>query len=206
MRLRMRLRILPAAFRMLRRLFRGALAVLLMRLSRCWQRRWILPKAPWAMCPASVSENQVMNVLSCGSRAATRSHSLLDGPAERRGKHLVIPGVRFAHGHEQAPAAPQSNAGYTQSGYTQYRREHGEKAPRSTIPGQAISYRSRRDGKGWRVFMSTQMMHVPAVTDQRRGVTGTDLNADHPAAAETDASGNYLDAWAGAPGHLRQEH
>ena len=54
----------------------GALAVLLMRLSKCWQRRWILPKAPWAMCPASVSENQVMNVLIPGSRAATRSHSL----------------------------------------------------------------------------------------------------------------------------------
>ena len=30
----------------------------------------------WAMCPASVSENQVMNVLIPGSRAATRSHSL----------------------------------------------------------------------------------------------------------------------------------
>ena len=54
----------------------GALAVLPMRLSRCWQRRWILPKASWAMCPASVSENQVMNVLIPGSRAATRSHSL----------------------------------------------------------------------------------------------------------------------------------
>ena len=42
-----------------------------------WQRRWTLPKAPWAICPASVSENQVMNVLIPGSRAATRSHSLL---------------------------------------------------------------------------------------------------------------------------------
>ena len=113
-----------------------------------------------------------------------------DGPAERHGKYLVIPGVRFAYGHEQALAAPQSNAGYTQ-----HRREHGEKAARSTIPGQAISHRSKRDGKGWRVFASTQMMHVPVVTDQRRGVTGIDLNADHLAAAETDASGNYLNAW-----------
>ena len=113
-----------------------------------------------------------------------------DGPAERHGKYLVIPGVRFAHGHEQALAAPQSNAEYTQ-----HRREHGEKAARSTIPGQAISHRSKRDGKGWRVFASTQMMHVPVVTDQRRGVTGIDLNADHLAAAETDASGNYLNAW-----------
>ena len=113
-----------------------------------------------------------------------------DGLAERHGKYVVIPGVRFAYGHEQVLAALQSNAEYTQ-----YRREHGEKAARSTILGQAISYRFKRDGKGWRVFVSTQMMHVPVVTDQRRGVIGIDLNADHLAVAETDASGNYLNAW-----------
>ena len=113
-----------------------------------------------------------------------------DGLAERHGKYLVIPGVRFAYGHEQVLAALQSNAEYTQ-----YRREHGEKAARSTILSQAISYRFKRDGKGWRVFVSTQMMHVPVVTDQRRGVIGIDLNADHLAVAETDASGNYLNAW-----------
>ena len=39
------------------------------------------------------------------------------------------------------------------------------------------------------------MMHVPVVTDRRRGVIGVDLNADHLAVAETDASGNYVNAW-----------
>ena len=32
-------------------------------------------------------------------------------------------------------------------------------------------------------------------TDRRRGAIGVDLNADHLAVAETDASGNYVKAW-----------
>ena len=52
--------------------------------------------------------------------------------------------------------------------------------------------RFKWDGEGWRVFASTQMMDVPVVTDQRRGAIGVDLNADHLAAAETDATGGYM--------------
>ena len=40
-------------------------------------------------------------------------------------------------------------------GIYNYRREHGEKEARATELGQAISYRFKRDGKGWRVFVST---------------------------------------------------
>ena len=39
------------------------------------------------------------------------------------------------------------------------------------------------------------MMDVPVVTDRRRGAIGVDLNADHLAVAETDASGNCSNAW-----------
>ena len=108
----------------------------------------------------------------------------------QHGKYLVIEGVRFAYGHEQVLAGLQSNAEYAA-----HRREHGDKAARATSLGQAISYRFKRDGKGWRVFVSTQMMDVPVVTDRRRGAIGVDLNADHLAVADTDASGNYLKAW-----------
>ena len=113
-----------------------------------------------------------------------------DWLAERHGKYLSIENVRFAYGHDQVLAALQSNAEYTR-----YRREHGEKEARSTNLGQAISYRFKRVGRGWRVFVSTRMMDVPVVTDQRRGAIGVDLNADHLAVAETDASGNCLNAW-----------
>ena len=110
--------------------------------------------------------------------------------AGEHGKYLTIEGVRFAYGHEQVLAALQGNAEYAQ-----YRRQHGEKAARATALGQAISYRFKRDGRGWRVFAATRMMDVPVVTDQRRGAIGVDLNADHLAVAETDASGNYVNAW-----------
>ena len=110
--------------------------------------------------------------------------------AEQHGKYLVIEGVRFAYGHGQVLAALASNAEYVA-----YRREHGDQAARATELGQAISYRFKRDGKGWRVFVSTQMRDVPVVTDRRWGAIGVDLNADHVAVAETDASGNYVNAW-----------
>ena len=110
--------------------------------------------------------------------------------AEQHGKYLVMEGVRFAYGHEHVLAALHGNADYAA-----YRREHGEKAARATELGQAVSYRFKRDGKGWRVFVSTQMRDVPVVTDRRRGAIGVDLNADHLAVADTDASGNYLNAW-----------
>ena len=110
--------------------------------------------------------------------------------AGQHGKHLTIQGVRFAYGHEQVLAALQSNADYAA-----YRRQHGEKAARATGLGQAVSYRFKRDAKGWRVFVTTNMMVVPVVTDQRLGAIGVDVNADHLAIAETDASGNCVNAW-----------
>ncbi len=110
--------------------------------------------------------------------------------ADRHGKYVTMEGVNFAYGQEQVAAALESNVEYTR-----YRRQHGEKAVRGTELGQAISYRFKRDGKGWRVFATTGMMDVPVVTDQRWGVIGVDLNADHLAVAETDASGNFIKAF-----------
>ena len=79
--------------------------------------------------------------------------------------------------------------------FNQYRRQHGDKAAQATALGHAISYRFKRDGRGWRVFSTTRLMDVPVVTDQCLGAIAVDLNADHLAVAETDASGNYLPAW-----------
>ena len=110
--------------------------------------------------------------------------------ARQHGKYLAISGVRFAYGHEQVLAALDSNVEYGR-----YRRGHGEKAARETELGQAISYRFKRDEKGWRVFATTAMMDVPVVTDKRRGAIGVDLNADHFAVVEADASGNYVNAF-----------
>ena len=115
---------------------------------------------------------------------------LPDCLAAQHGKYLTIRGVHFNHGHDQVLAALDSNADYAR-----HRRQHGEKAARATTLGQAVSYRFKRDQKGWRVFATTDMMDVPVVTDKRRGAIGVDLNADHLAVCETDASGNYVNAF-----------
>ena len=132
------------------------------------------------LCVATIAEDGSLNLRV----------RMPDALAEQHGKYLLIENVRFAYGHEQVLAALQSNAEYTRC-----RREHGEKAARATKLGQAISYRFKRDARGWRVFVTTRMMDVPVVTDRRRGAIGVDLNADHLAVAETDASGNCLNAW-----------
>ena len=113
-----------------------------------------------------------------------------DSLAGQHGKYLTIEGVRFAYGHQQVLAALDSNAAYAR-----YRREHGDKVARSSDLGQAVSYRFKRDKKGWRVFATTAMMDVPVVTDKSLGAVGVDLNADHLAVCETDASGNYVHAF-----------
>ena len=115
---------------------------------------------------------------------------LPDCLAGEYGRYLTIAEVRFAYGHKQVLAALQSNAEYAD-----YRRERGEETARATHLGQALSYRFKRDDKGWRVFVTTQTVDVPVVTDKRRGAVGVDLNTDHLAVAETDASGNHLRAW-----------
>ena len=132
------------------------------------------------LCVAAIADDGTLNLRL----------RLPDCLAGEHGKYLVIQGLRFAVGEPQVLAALHSNAEYAG-----HRRRHGEKEARAADLGQAVSYRFKRDDKGWRVFVSTRMMNVPVVTDQRRGAIGVDLNADHLAVAETDASGNYVSAW-----------
>ena len=125
-----------------------------------------------------------------GDGSLTLRLRMPDCLAGEHGKYVVLEDVKFAYGHGQVLAALQANLEFAEC-----RRKHGDKAVRVTSRGQAISYRFKRDEKGWRVFVTTKMAPVPAATDRGRGAIGVDLNADHLAVAETDASGNYLRAW-----------
>jgi IS605 OrfB family transposase len=58
----------------------------------------------------------------------------------------------------------------------------------------AISYRFKRDTKGWRVFISVDAPVVTLVTTKALGSIGVDINAEHLAIAEIDRFGNYADA------------
>ena len=137
-------------------------------------------RAGCQLCVATVAEDGTL----------TLRVRMPDCLAGQHGRYLTIEGLWFAHGHAQLLAALASNAEYARC-----RREHGEQAARATALGRAVSYRFKRDGKGWRVFATTGMMGVPLVTDHKRGVIGVDLNADHLAVAETDRFGNYVNAF-----------
>ena len=59
--------------------------------------------------------------------------------------------------------------------------------------GQAITYRFKKDSKGWRVFASTALKKKETVSQENIGVIGIDVNVDHIAFAETDRFGNLID-------------
>ena len=56
--------------------------------------------------------------------------------------------------------------------------------------GQALSYRFKRDEKGWRIFVSTDLKKLPTITLEHTGAIGIDINANHIALTETDRFGN----------------
>ena len=57
---------------------------------------------------------------------------------------------------------------------------------------QAMSYRFLRDEKGWRVFVSTEVMPTPTCSDVRLGVVGVDFNVGFVSVSETDRFGNII--------------
>ena len=94
-----------------------------------------------------------------------------DALVGRHGKYLIMGDIHFNHGHAQVLAALQDE------------------------DKRAVSYRFKRDRKGWRVFASVKHQPVLVVTDRRLGVIGVDINVDHLAVSETDYSGNWLRSW-----------
>src|SRR3990172_2054544 len=82
------------------------------------------------------------------------------------GKYLILPNLKFAYGHNEILDALKRQT--------------------------AISYRFKRDPKGWRLFATIEREETPFVTDHRKGSIGLDLNADHIALVETDRFGNPI--------------
>jgi IS605 OrfB family transposase len=85
------------------------------------------------------------------------------------GKYLFLKDMHFAYGQEALVSA----------------LAHPE--------GQAISYRFKKDDKGWRVFASTAMKQEKLPSVKTNGSIGLDLNSDHIAYIETDRFGNIIE-------------
>jgi IS605 OrfB family transposase len=100
------------------------------------------------------------------------------------GKHLEIANVSFKYGFESILASLQDckerNALLKANDplYKEY--------------GQAISYRFKKDKKGWLLFASTSLAKPVWRTREGIGAIGIDINANHLAAVETDRYGNSI--------------
>lgn len=98
------------------------------------------------------------------------------------GKYLLLPSIHFEYGHENIIEALAS--------CLERKRLQTVKCLEASQYGVALSYRFKRDEKGWRVFISVPIQKRKTVTSQERGVIGVDINANHLAIAETDRFGN----------------
>jgi IS605 OrfB family transposase len=58
--------------------------------------------------------------------------------------------------------------------------------------GKALTYRFKKDEKGWRVFISCSIAKPKTLSRNDIGVIGIDLNTDHIACIETDRFGNCI--------------
>lgn len=85
---------------------------------------------------------------------------------DKHGKFLEINNVSFSHGHELICS--------------------------SLCDKKALSYRFKKDQKGWRIFVSTDLKKPETVSREEIGVIGIDLNTDHIAYVETDRFGNPI--------------
>ena len=101
------------------------------------------------------------------------------------GKYLEIPNIRFSYGQETILAALQSCQDRS--------RLNNLKDTNYKHYGQALSYRLKKDKKGWRVLVSTEQVEPECTTKMDLGAIGIDINADHLAVVETDRFGNLID-------------
>ncbi len=79
-------------------------------------------------------------------------------------KYLLISDIRFVYGKEEILTALKNK--------------------------QALSYRFKKDEKGWRVFVSFSIEKPAVTTKQALGGIGIDINVNHIALTEIDSQGN----------------
>ncbi|TMI79494.1 MAG: hypothetical protein E6H04_10480 [Bacillati bacterium ANGP1] len=90
------------------------------------------------------------------------------------GPHLMIPGLRFAYGHDAIVAAI------------------GRNLSPERHDGEAISWRFVHDRKGWRVLATVSVSPGKRISLEGTGVVAVDLNEDHLAVTDLDRFGNPI--------------
>lgn len=109
---------------------------------------------------------------------------LPDALIETHAKYLVIRDVHFKYGHDRVLTSLRS--------CLERNRLSKNKNESYVEFGEAISYRFKRDEKGWIVFVSTSLSEPNWISNVELGTIGVDINADHLAVAEVDRYGNLI--------------
>lgn len=151
-----------------------------------WQKEWRCSRNNSFFLLGSKDESQGNQ--SCAAFIDERENLTLrirlPDALARQGKYLWIHNVRFAYGHEEILRALRS--------CQERQKFRGVKDPQAVHYGTAISYRLKRDNKGWRIFVSISVPAALKTTTTAKGVIGVDINKDHLAIAETDRFGNPI--------------
>jgi IS605 OrfB family transposase len=109
---------------------------------------------------------------------------LPDALVPRFGKFLNLNNIFFAYGHEAVTAAIFD---------CNLRKQLSSiKNPSYKNHGQAITVRLKKDPKGWRIFVTTDIRLPSIVSRKENGVVAVDINSDRLAVAETDRFGNLI--------------
>jgi len=128
----------------------------------------------------SGNQSCIMSVADNGS--LTLNIRLPDALRSGPEKYLAISGIHFRYGHQEilkALASCEKRKALKKLGDGSY-KHHG-------LP---LSFRFKRDVKGWRVFVSVPTVKATQSSTDQHGVIGVDVNADHLAMTETDRFGN----------------
>ena len=155
-----------------------------------WKRDWQEARSSEIFILGSKDEsngNQTCTPSLAEDGSITLRVRMPDALISQHGKYILIPNIRFAYGHEAIVSAIQNCS---------FRRELiFLKDPRYKDHGQAITFRLKKDKKGWRIFLSTDIKTPPPITRKENGVIGLDINSGHLAVVETDRFGNPLEKY-----------
>jgi IS605 OrfB family transposase len=152
-----------------------------------WKRDWQEARSSEILMIGSKDEtggNQTCTASLAEDGSIHLRIRLPDALVQEHGKYLSLSNIRFAYGHEAIAAAIRSS---------KLRRELSLlKDSNFKQHGKAITFRLKKDKKGWRIFASVDVELPSEITRQDNGVFGLDINSDHIAVVETDRFGNPI--------------
>jgi len=132
-----------------------------------WKQAWVNKRSSEFFVLGSkdeISGNQSCTAFIQENGTITLRLRLPNAFASQHGTYLTMPGVKFAYGHKEIINALASK--------------------------QAVSYRFKKDEKGWRIFVSVNTAASPILSDEKQGAIGIDINSNHLSVVEIDRFGN----------------